>query len=179
MDQQKMFNQMVPNNYIVCGLKHTRSDRYYLASIPICPWLTQRRFRTSFQREVLLFPGIQKAPANKSCKLWAHLHKLLWNMSEFLKQKIYRYNTKNLWSYNSITAKASHGWNPHAWGKHASYRILWRDTENESLGLVVGKHFFSKQNHGYTDSPIAFSGHIVLHSHLPLHIRHSQHYSCH
>lgn len=102
MDQQKMFNQMVPNNSIVHSLKHSRSDRDHLAPLPICPWLTQS-FRTSFQRAALLFPGTQKAPDNKSCKLWAHLHKDLWNLSESLKQKLYTHNTKNLCNYNSIT----------------------------------------------------------------------------
>ena len=84
--------------------------------------------------------------------------------------------TPKTWSYNSITAKTSCGWNPHTQGKRASYEILLRD--NELLELAVGKHFFSKQNHCYTDSLIAFSGHIVLHSHLPLHIRHSHQHTC-
>lgn len=66
MDQQKMFNQMVPSNYITHGLKHTRSDRDHLASIPICAWLTHTKIQSLFPKGVLLFPGIQNVPGNKA-----------------------------------------------------------------------------------------------------------------
>lgn len=69
MDQQKMFSQMVPSNYIIHGFKHTRSDRDHLASIPICPWLTHTKLQNLFPKGSTAVPGIQNTPGNKPARL--------------------------------------------------------------------------------------------------------------